>query len=197
MKNAKFLHKGLVLLCMAVLLGAMSVCRAGAREPASEESVKAAILFNLIRFVEWPVSAVPDPSAPWIVATFGQDALQKRMVEMAASAGLSSRVSVLEVGELGQLEDCRDGIKVLYIARSAHKLIPQILDLLQARPVLTVGDDEGFVIRGGMMNYVRRNNRIRFDINLDQAEKSRLKMSSRLFSLARVIVRDGVARERQ
>jgi hypothetical protein len=195
MKNAKFLYKGLVLLCLAVLLAVMSVCRAGAREPASEESVKAAILFNLIRFVEWPDSAVPDPSSPRIVAIFGQDALQERMVEMVASAGLSSRVSVLEVSELNQLEACRDGIQVLYVARSAHKLIPQILDLLQARPVLTVGDDEGFVMQAGMINFMRQNDRIRFDINLDQAEKSRLKMSSRLFGLARVIVRDGVARE--
>ncbi len=196
MKNAKFLHKGLVLLCLAVLLAVMSVCRAGAREPASEESVKAAILFNLIRFVEWPVSSVADPSAPRIVAIFGQDAQQERMVEMVASAGLSSRVSVLEIRELNELEVCRDSIQVLYVARSAHKLIPQILDLLQARPVLTVCDDEGFVRHGGMMNYVRQNSRIRFDINLDEAEKSRLKMSARLFDLARVIVKDGVARER-
>jgi hypothetical protein len=195
MKNVKFLHKGLVLLCLALLLTAMSASRASAREPASEESVKAAILFNLVRFVEWPVSAVPDPSAPRIVAIFGQDALQKRMVEMVTSEGLSSRIIVLEIGDLSRLEDCRDNIEVLYIARSAHNLMPQILDLLGARPVLTVGDDEGFVMQDGMINFMRQNDRIRFDINLDQAEKSRLKMSSRLFGLARVIVRDGVARE--
>jgi hypothetical protein len=50
-------------------------------------------------------------------------------------------------------------------------------------------------MQAGMINFMRQNDRIRFDINLDQAEKSRLKMSSRLFGLARVIVRDGVARE--
>jgi hypothetical protein len=195
MKNAKFLHMSLVLLFLAALLTVMSVCRAEASEPASEESVKAAILFNLVRFVEWPVSAVPDPSAPRIVAIFGHDDLQKRMIEMVTSESLSSRIIVLEVGDLGRLEDCRDNIQVLYIARSAHKLIPQILELLGARPVLTVGDDEGFVMQDGMMNFVRQNNRIRFDINLDQSEKGRLKMSSKLFGLARVIVRDGVARE--
>jgi hypothetical protein len=181
---------------LSLLLLVAGVMPSAGREPASEESVKGAILFNLIRFVEWPSSAVPDPLAPRIVAVFGQDALQKRMVEMAASAELSSRVSVLEVGELGRLKDCRDNIQVLYIARSARQYIPQILDLLESRPVLTVGDGEGFVMQGGMINYVRQNNRIRFDINLDQAEKSRLKMSSKLFDLARVIVIYGAARER-
>ncbi|MEZ4598856.1 MAG: YfiR family protein [Syntrophotaleaceae bacterium] len=197
MKKISFLHKGFILLCLALLLAFVNVGRAGAREPASEESVKAAILFNLIRFVEWPVSAGADSSSPRIVATFGQDALQQRMVAMASSAELVSRVSALEVADLDQLKDCRDRIQVLYIARSAHKFIPQILDLLEGRPVLLVGDQEGFVMRGGMMNYVRENNRIRFDINLDKAEKSRLKMSAKLFNLARVIVSDGVARERR
>jgi hypothetical protein len=196
MNNPNFLHKALVILCLAVVLSPMSVYRAAAREPASEESVKAAILFNLIRFVEWPPSAVPNPSAPRVVAIFGQDALQKRLVELAASEELSLQVSVLEIRELDQLKSCRDSIQVLYVARSAQQFMPRILNLVQARPVLTAGDGEGFVMQGGMINFVRQDNRIRFDINLDQAAKSRLKMSSKLFDLARVIVKYGVARER-
>jgi hypothetical protein len=195
MKNAKFLHKGLVLLCLAVLLAAMSVCRAEAREPASEEAVKAAILFNFIRFVEWPSSAVPAPAAPRVLAIIGRDALQERMVELAASAGPGSRLTIRELDGIDQLAAARDTIQILYIARSAYQDLPQILELLRDRPVLTVCDDGRFVRREGMMNFVRQYNRVRFDINLDAAERSGLKMSAKLFDLARVIVRDGVARE--
>jgi hypothetical protein len=197
MINFMDFHKNIILLWLAVMLVAPTVCLADAREPAVEEAVKAAILFNFIRFVEWPVSIVPDPDAPRVVAIFGQDALQEKVVDLAASAALASRVSVLEVKDLDHLAASIEQIQVLYIARSAKKDIPRILGLLQARAVLTICDDENFVRQGGMMNYVRNDSRIRFDINLDEAEKSRLKMSAKLFGLARVIVRNGAAREGQ
>jgi hypothetical protein len=195
MKNANFFNKSLVLLCLVLLFTAMSVCRAEARKLASEESVKAAILFNLIRFVEWPASAVPNPSAPRVVAFIGEDALQERAVDLVASVTLSSRVSVVLVEDLDQLAACKDRIQVLYIARSAQNQISRILALMHSLPVLTICDDEDFVHRGGMMNYAKEGGRIRFDINLDEAEKSRLKMSAKLFGLARIIVRNGVAKE--
>jgi hypothetical protein len=197
MLNFMDFHKKILLLWLAVMLVVSPVGLADAREPAVEETVKAAILFNFIRFVEWPVSIVPDPDAPRVVAIFGQDALQAKVVDLAASAALASSVSVLEVKDLDHLAASLGQIQVLYIARSAKKDIPRILGLLQARAVLTICDDENFVRQGGMMNYVRNDSRIRFDINLDEAEKSQLKMSAKLFGLARVIVRNGAAREGQ
>jgi hypothetical protein len=197
MKNANFFLKGLVQLCLAVILIAASVGQTHAREPASEDAVKAAILFNFIRFVEWPESIRPEPASPRVVAIIGRDALQEKAADLASSPALSSRVSVLELRDMEQLEACRERIQVLYIARSAQKQLPGILALLGTRPVLTVSDDEDFTRNGGMMNFVRDEGRIRFDINLDEAEKSELKMNAKLFGLARTIVKDGVAKEGQ
>jgi len=197
MINFMDFHKNILLIWLAVMLVFPTVRLAHAREPAVEEGVKAAILFNFIRFVDWPEAIMPEPPPPRVVAIIGRDALQERVVALASSDALASRVSVLVVKDLDHLAASMEQIQVLYIARSAKKDIPRILDLLQARPVLTVCDDENFVRQGGMMNYVRDDSRIRFDINLDEAEKSRLKMSAKLFGLARVIVRNGAAREGQ
>lgn len=181
----------MLFLVLAALLIVLAAGQAIAREPAREEAVKTAILFNFIRFVDWPVSEVPDPAARRIIATIGHDSLQEKIVNLVATAGVDSRISVLELESLDQLAGSLDGIQVLYVARSARKFTPRILQLLKGRSVLTVCDDEEFVHHGGMMNFVRKESRIRFDINLDEAERGHLKMSSKLFDLARLIVKNG------
>lgn len=58
-----------------------------------------------------------------------------------------------------------------------------------------MSDDELFVKQGGMMNCVRQNSCIRFDLNLDAAASDQLKISSHLFGLAQLTVKDGQSQE--
>jgi hypothetical protein len=51
--------------------------------------------------------------------------------------------------------------------------------------VLTVTDSEGALAQGSMINFVLDDRRVRFDIALDTAERSGLKLSSRLLAVAR------------
>jgi hypothetical protein len=55
--------------------------------------------------------------------------------------------------------------------------------------VLTVGEGDSFLRAGGMVSFVIDNRRVRFDIQETVAENARLKLSSRLLSVARVVVK--------
>ena len=59
--------------------------------------------------------------------------------------------------------------------------------------VLTVGDEEGFARRGGVINFLFENDRVRFEINVDAATRARLKISAKLLALAKLVVRTGDA----
>lgn len=52
---------------------------------------------------------------------------------------------------------------------------------------LTVGDIQGFARRGGVIGFFLEGNRVRFEVNVDAAERSRLRLNSKLLRLARVI----------
>ena len=194
MRDLRIRHKAVALL-LAGLLFALGALPALAREPASEDAVKAAMLYNFVQFVRWPEAAAPTAGQGLVLGILGRDSLQEKLLDLAAETGRQVSARTLYFDSLQELKAHKQQLQVLYIGRSAQKDMAAILKTLNGAPVLTVCDDELFVKQGGMMNFVRHNSRIRFDLNLDATRGSRLKISSRLYGLARRIVKGGKIQE--
>jgi hypothetical protein len=92
----------------------------------------------------------------------------------------------LVVRHLEQVKDA-DGCHVLFIGSSEEKRAPQVLQTLQGASVLTVGEMDRFPQLGGIINFVVEKNKLRFEINMNSAERARLKLSSQLLGLAKVV----------
>jgi hypothetical protein len=178
----------------ALLLFAAGVVPSAAREPAPEDAVKAAMLYNFVQFVRWPDSVAP-PEKELVLGILGRDPLQEWLLDLAATGNRKGALKTVQIDSLQELRALRHKLQVLYVGRTARQDLQTLLSALDGAPVLTVSDDELFIKQGGMMNFVRQNSRIRFDLNLDAASSSRLKISSRLYGLARLIVKDGVTQE--
>ena len=82
-------------------------------------------------------------------------------------------------------EDPR-GCQIAFI--SASERPPRsVFDLLQGASTLTVGESPNFAKQGGMINFVLKDNKVHFEINIDAAEQARLRISSKLLSLAKIV----------
>ena len=162
---------------------------AAAAEPADLESeVKAAFLYNFAKFVEWPPDAFPAPSAPMILCVYGTDrastALESSLLELTRGESLNSRpLAVRRLGDLVQIRECH----VLFVGAAEKGHLPEVLAALRETRALTVGEGADFLDKGGMIRLFLEQNRMRFDINLDAAEKGSLKISSKLLRLAQAV----------
>ena len=78
---------------------------------------------------------------------------------------------------------------VVFIPASAEEQIGTILEALGDSPTLTVGETDGFATRGGVMNFVIVKNKVRFEINMQAADRAGLKISSQLLRVG-ILVRD-------
>lgn len=148
----------------------------------SEYRVKAAYLFDFLKFVEWPEDSFADPLAPIVVGVVGEDPFGSALPEVVIGKTVQGRDLVLRRYRVG--EDLR-GAHLLFISASERKQLPQILSSVRGSSVLTVADTEGFLEAGGMIQFLSENNQIHFAVNVDAASKARLKMSSRLLTLAK------------
>ena len=76
---------------------------------------------------------------------------------------------------------------MLFVSSSEALHLSQIKESLKGKCVLTIGETEGFAQTGGVINFTLEENKVRFEINVDAAERSHLKISSKLLALAKVV----------
>jgi hypothetical protein len=93
----------------------------------------------------------------------------------------------LQIDQLVDLQQARD-CQIVFIASSEKAQLKEILEGLQGANVLTVGDTKGFAEQGGMINFVLENDRVQFEVNRKAAEQAGLKISSKLLSVAKLVV---------
>jgi len=166
------------------LLGTVAPEAAEAPRP-TEYEVKAAFLYNFAKFVKWPDSA---HGSPFVVAVMGDDPFGEILDRTFAGKSIDGRkIEVRRVRTPSPPSDAQ----ILFIGASEKPHLAQILKSLEGGSALTVADMEGFTERGGMIAFRLRSEVVNFDINLDQVERARLKMSSQLIRLARNVIGKG------
>jgi hypothetical protein len=101
------------------------------------------------------------------------------------------KVVVRKAPDLASLERCH----VLFVGASEKAELAPVLGAVQRWSVLTVADFEGFAGRGGAIGFIRRDDRVGFEINEESARKAGLKVNAKLLYLGKS-VRGGQGWER-
>lgn len=174
---------------LAALLGmflwvTVPVC-AQAQSTVEEYRVKAAFLFHFTQLVEWPTLAPDHDSNTLFLCTYGEDPFGGVLETSVEGKQVGSRR--LRVRHFKNLKDVRQ-CQVLFVGSDEHKRTPTLLAQLGDAPVVTVGESDDFLDRGGVIRFCLENRKVRFEVNLDAATRARLKISSRLLMLAKNVI---------
>lgn len=167
------------LLKKALLLVLLLPGMAAAQAP--EYALKAAFLFNFVKFVEWPPAAFAGDRAPMTICVYGDDPFGRTLDALVAGERAGERsLQVRRPDSFAGLEGCH----VLFVSRSKKDRLEEVLAQVQGEPVLTVGDTDGFLRAGGVINFVLEGSKVRFLIDQAAAERNGLRISSKLMRLA-------------
>jgi hypothetical protein len=173
---------------LAILVGLIlpdSARTTGAQSQAGEYHVKAAFLFHFVQLVEWPAGSLGNEIDPVTLCTIGEDPFHGDLDGTLAGKSVGTRP--LRVRHLKPAEDLQ-GCQVLFVSKTDAARLGRLLEELKDGPILTVGESDGFVEQGGMIGFLLVENKVRFEINLEAAERAKLKISSRLLLLAKTVV---------
>jgi hypothetical protein len=128
---------------------------------------------------------LPDSSAPLRICILGRDPFGEELRNITKEKTVSGRK--LQIDQLVDLQQAR-ACQIVFIASSERAQLKEILEGLQGANVLTVADTKGFAEQGGMINFVLENDRVQFEVNRKAAEQAGLKISSKLLSVAKLVV---------
>ena len=157
--------------------------------PSSEYELKAAFLFNFAKFVDWPSNSFANPADAFSVCIVGADPFGRALDDALLGKTVEQHpVSIIRVRRVGDLTHCQ----ILFVPASESRLLPEILAKLRGQCVLVIGETDDFASSGGVIQFTLEENRVRFFINTDAADRAGLKISSKLLALAK-IVRDAPA----
>lgn len=182
-----------------ILLGIMTVT-AGADDAAElrEYQVKAAFLYNFTKFVDWPEDKMAENDKPFIIGVICDkkhmaafEPLEKEQVKgKNIKIKHFNDISVLSKPEEDNSDQYKEIIQsfrdchLLFICDSAKKQRPDIIRLVQDFPVLTVTETADFSEDSSVMNFIKKDQKIRFEVSLTAAKKSNVKVRSGLLKLA-------------
>jgi hypothetical protein len=176
-------NRRVVWLLAALSLGDFSGA-AALGQAVDEYRVKAAFLYNFAKFVEWPPQAFLSANTPLVICVLGQNPFGRSLDEAVDGKVVEDRKLVVrQFADIRQVSGCH----ILFVSSSERKYLRAILGDLKESGVLTVGETEGFTAEGGVITLWLEGDRVRFEINLDAASRQKLRISSRLLSLARIV----------
>ena len=169
-----------VVLLFSVIFTIGSYCRAQNSQP-TEYQIKAAFIYNFARFVDWPTQAFADASSPLIIGVLGRNDFGSSLAQTINGKTVHGHPLQFKLfPSLSQVTNCQ----VLFISASEKNRLSKIISTLGTAGILTVGDTDDFIARGGMIRLEIVADKVRFDINNSAAKSAGLTISSKLLTLA-------------
>lgn len=178
MTMARFVRRiGASFLAVVLLLG---VRGAAAQAPSLEAAVKATYLYKFAPFVGWPNNVFTSSAGRFDICVLGDSGFADLVARGVAGQTIDSRPFTVEaLPSVDAAQNCQ----ILFVGDADPAARDAALMALQGKPVLTV-TDTGQGLPHGIINFVIVEGRVRFAIDLVEATRDRLTISSKLLSLA-------------
>lgn len=146
-----------------------------------ERSVKAAFLYKFLGYTEFPASAFADPAAPVVLGVMNSEPMASELTRIVTGRTVNNRPIVVRSMKEG---DATAGIHLLFIAGTDSARIVRGVVAGGHQPLLVVTESDRGLEEGSVINFKIIDERVRFEVSLDAADRNSVKLSSRLLTVA-------------
>lgn len=172
------------LLCLSLITAIPSRAQNADSSDSSEYLIKAGFTYNFAKLMDWPAGAFAQPDSPIVIGVLGIDPFNGTLDQVLKGKQANGRA--FEVKHLKWGADLR-GCNILFVSDSETSHLDELFHSIKGMPILTIGETPGFAQRGGIINFVVEDNKVRFEIDVDAAKQANINISSRLLSLATIV----------
>ena len=158
----------------------------GKRPAVREYTIKAAYIYNFLRYIEWPSSAFENAKSPFEVGVLGEVPADLDRALSYYEKTKKVRGRAIKIRRFKRVEETKD-CHVLFLTKSLDKkLLKEVVELLSAHPILLVGETSNFLKEGGGITFFIASNKVRIRVALKETQRKGLKPSAKLLQVAQV-----------
>lgn len=157
---------------------------APAEDANAEYKIKAGYLYNFTKFITWP----EDNSETFNLCIVGDDPFGELINPIEQRAAFGHPIKLFRLARFTDEQRCH----ILFISTSIKDtvLLKGMLVIHDTVKPLTVGENQDFVVQGGMIGFINKEGRIKLQINLKTLQQSDLKISAKLLEVADIVEGD-------
>lgn len=176
-----------------------AVCAHGVAEegvtPLYEQKIKAGLVYNLIKYTEWPkLTSTSSSQAKGIensnvlkICLFGEDPFDGYLTPLQGRTAQQAIITIAHVASISEATSCN----AIIIHRSQQHQLHALLEFLRGKNILTISDIENFAERGGMVELTRQKEKIALHINKKSVDRAALAIDGRMLKLATIVTSEG------
>ena len=180
-RRRRLSNAGVYAVIFALLSGFIAIPSSAQGERSLERSVKAAFLYKFAGYIEWPAHSMPAGDSPIVIGVAHEAALADELERIVPGRRFDNHpIAVRRVKEGEPLA----GIHILFIGGADQTRTGALVRAAQTHPMLVVTELENGLALGSGINFVLIDGRVRFEAAPDAVDKTGLKLSSRLLSVA-------------
>ena len=183
---ARLLSIGVLLLAaLSIGIAPLDAQEDEATAASREYRIKAAYLYQLGRYIEWPAKAFSSPVAPFVIGVLKEDPIAADLDQIAQVKKIQDRpIQIRRFSPDGDVPACH----ILFLSASlAPEVQAVVIRKISGKNVLLVGDSDKFLDQGGAVRFVIEENNVRLYIARKAAQREGLTISSKLLQVARVL----------
>lgn len=157
-------------------------------------------MYNFVNFVDWPKEKVTKSNELITIGIIGSDPFGKVFEPLKDKQAKSKKVLIKRFVSLKESKLSSDQIEairkchLLFVCNSEKEQLKEIINLVQGHSILIVGDMDGFLESGGIVNFVIDDQKVHFEINNYTAKQAKLNIRSKLLRLAKRVIEEDEAK---
>lgn len=150
---------------------------------ANEYDIRAAMLFNLTQFIDWPAWKLDSSHPQFLICIAGQDPIGPKIDHYLTDKIVGTKPVL--VRHLSMLENA-NSCHMLYVSEGERKRLQQMEPELIKSAVLTISERANAISPDQIVGLPITDEHVHIDINLGTAQRAGLTVSSKLLRLATV-----------
>jgi 3-hydroxymyristoyl/3-hydroxydecanoyl-(acyl carrier protein) dehydratase len=163
---------------LAIAGAALVPARAQPAGAVLERSVKAAFIYKFLGYTEFPASAFSDPGAPVLIGVAGSEEMAAELTRIVVGRSINGRPVAVRQFREGEAPGM---VHLLFVAGAD---CARVLRQVPPGPILLVTECSKGLQAGSIINFRVVEERVRFDVSLEAADKNNIRLSSRLLTVA-------------
>ncbi len=169
-------------LIAGIVLLATAFAHGRAQTDADEYDIRAAMLFNITRFVEWPASKVNAQHPQIVVCIAGSDPIGPSFDHFLESQNNGKPIKVRHLNSIDSSDFCH----VLYVSLHEQKNLKKLAPELAKNSVLVISERQNANSPDQTIGLPTIDEHVHIEVNLGAAKRAGITISSKLLRLATV-----------